>query len=108
MFVVYVGSILHHAAVAGLGGRARPAGFHPGHRAVAVVHRAVRQLRRGLAEGRSKAQAASLRGLKKTTWAKKLTGEYQPAPPRTACPGTRPKPRTCARARGVLVEAGDT
>ena len=29
-----------------------------------------------LAEGRSKAQAASLRGLKKKTWAKKLEGEY--------------------------------
>ncbi len=30
-----------------------------------------------LAEGRSKAQAASLRGLKKKTWAKKLEGEYR-------------------------------
>ena len=32
-----------------------------------------------LAEGRSKAQAASLRGLKQSTWAKKLSGKYDPS-----------------------------
>jgi K+-transporting ATPase ATPase B chain len=46
-----------------------------------------------MAEGRSKAQAASLRGLKKSTWAKKLAEPRQAARP--WCPS---RPRTCARA----------
>jgi K+-transporting ATPase ATPase B chain len=50
-----------------------------------------------LAEGRSKAQAASLRGLKKETWAKKLKG---PRPPPS---GIRSRQRTCAKATVVLV-----
>jgi K+-transporting ATPase ATPase B chain len=73
MFVVYVGSIFTTLlACRPWVARARPAACSSSRRAVAVVHRAVRQLRRGLAEGRSKAQAASLRGLKQTGWAKKL------------------------------------
>jgi K+-transporting ATPase ATPase B chain len=54
-----------------------------------------------LAEGRSKAQAASLRGLKKKTWAKKLEGERH---------GSKWHPLEADALRKgavVLVEAGD-
>ena len=60
-----------------------------------------------LAEGRSKAQAASLRGLKKQTWAKKLMHEYRPGVPRTEMkwhPLEADGPR---KGDIVLVEAGD-
>jgi K+-transporting ATPase ATPase B chain len=55
-----------------------------------------------LAEGRSKAQAASLRGLKRQTWAKRC--HYQPAA--GSCNGTRWR-RRAAQGDMVLVEAGD-
>jgi potassium-transporting ATPase ATP-binding subunit len=74
MFVVYVGSILTTLlAIQALGGEGEaPAGF--------IIAIAVwlwftvlfANFAEALAEGRSKAQAASLRGLKKETWAKKL------------------------------------
>ncbi|GMV56235.1 MAG: potassium-transporting ATPase ATP-binding subunit [Betaproteobacteria bacterium] len=74
MFVVYVGSLLTTAlwldALAGRG--EAPAGF-----ILAVAFWLwftvlFANFAEALAEGRSKAQAASLRGLKKATWAKKL------------------------------------
>lgn len=74
MFVVYVGSILTTLlAIQALGGEGEaPAGFII---AVAVwlwFTVLFANFAEALAEGRSKAQAASLRGLKKETWAKKL------------------------------------
>ena len=72
MFVVYVGSAFTTALAA-----ARPDGFTV---AVAVwlwFTVLFANFAEALAEGRSKAQAASLRGLKKKTWAKKLEGAYR-------------------------------
>lgn len=61
-----------------------------------------------LAEGRSKAQAASLRKLKQQTWAKKLSGEYR----RTEAPNVRswlPCEATQLRKGDVIwVVAGET
>jgi K+-transporting ATPase ATPase B chain len=54
-----------------------------------------------LAEGRSKAQAASLRGLKKKTWAKKLEGE------RHGSPWHPLEADALRKGAVVLVEAGD-
>ncbi|WP_374690227.1 potassium-transporting ATPase subunit KdpB [Accumulibacter sp.] len=75
MFVVFIGSILTTlAAVPALGG--------PGQESTAFVLGVAIWLwftvlfanfAEALAEGRSKAQAASLRGLKKETWAKRLS-----------------------------------
>ena len=74
MFVVYVGSILTTVLwTQALGGQGEaPAGFIL---AVALwlwFTVLFANFAEALAEGRSKAQAASLRGLKKETWAKKL------------------------------------
>jgi len=74
MFVVYVGSILTSmlAAQAAGGGGEAPFGFVL---AVALwlwFTVLFANFAEALAEGRSKAQAQSLRGLKKQTWAKKL------------------------------------
>ena len=74
MFVVYVGSILTTVLwVQALSGQGEaPAGFIL---AVALwlwFTVLFANFAEALAEGRSKAQAASLRGLKKETWAKKL------------------------------------
>jgi K+-transporting ATPase ATPase B chain len=93
MFVVYIGSIL--TTLLWLQsyqnpGKA-PIRLYPGGRSLAVVHRVIRQLRRSMAEGRSKAQAASLRSLKKSSWAKKLRGTA-PWHPMAARAGLR----TCA------------
>ncbi|MBW0172560.1 MAG: potassium-transporting ATPase subunit KdpB [Hydrogenophaga sp.] len=61
-----------------------------------------------LAEGRSKAQAASLRGLKRQTWAKKLDGTYERAVPRTAMKWLPLEADALRKGDVVLVEAGDT
>ncbi|MDD5248482.1 MAG: potassium-transporting ATPase subunit KdpB [Rhodocyclaceae bacterium] len=81
MFVVFVGSILTTAlwvqALAGQG--EAPAGFIL---AVALwlwFTVLFANFAEALAEGRSKAQAASLRSLKKETWAKKLKGPHATA-----------------------------
>ncbi len=60
-----------------------------------------------LAEGRSKAQAASLRGLKKKTWAKKLEGDYRRGAPRTEMTWHPIEADSLRRGDIVLVEAGD-
>ncbi|WP_062473828.1 potassium-transporting ATPase subunit KdpB [Variovorax boronicumulans] len=57
-----------------------------------------------LAEGRSKAQAASLRGLRKDTWAKKLKDQQQPHHGASWLPEQAPNLR---KGDVVLVEAGD-
>jgi K+-transporting ATPase ATPase B chain len=75
MFVVYVGSILTTALGAGdQGGRVKPpkAGFILAIALWLWFTVLFANFAEALAEGRSKAQAASLRGLKKETWAKKL------------------------------------
>ena len=61
-----------------------------------------------LAEGRSKAQAASLRGLKKQTWAKRLEGgTYQGGLPRSALSWLPIEADNLRKGAIVLVEAGD-
>jgi K+-transporting ATPase ATPase B chain len=76
MFVVYVGSIL--TTLLGLGALAGPAeapvGFILAIAAWLWFTVLFANFAEALAEGRSKAQAASLRGLKKSTWAKR----YEP------------------------------
>jgi K+-transporting ATPase ATPase B chain len=91
MFVVYVGSILTTAvwvqAIAGQGGTvvAERPGFILAIALWLWFTVLFANFAEALAEGRSKAQAASLRGLKKETWAKKLkeplaTAEWHTVP----------------------------
>jgi K+-transporting ATPase ATPase B chain len=61
-----------------------------------------------LAEGRSKAQAAALRGLKRQTWSKKLDGSYDRNTPRTAMKWLPLEADNLRKGDVVLVEAGDT
>jgi len=60
-----------------------------------------------LAEGRSKAQAASLRGLKKATWSKKLEGEYKGGTLRTTMKWHPLEADSLRKGDVVLIEAGD-
>ena len=60
-----------------------------------------------LAEGRSKAQAASLRGLKKKTWAKKLEGAYQGGTLRTTMKWHPLEADALRKGDTVLAESGD-
>ena len=105
MFVVYIGSILttllwlHTLQFAGDSGMG--AGFVL---AVAVwlwFTVLFANFAEALAEGRSKAQAASLRGLRKDTWAKKLK---EPRYGSTFLPEQAPNLR---KGDVVLIEAGD-
>lgn len=103
MFVVYIGSIvttlLGLQALQGQG--EAPAGFIL---AVAVwlwFTVLFANFAEALAEGRSKAQAASLRGLKKSTWAKKLKE------PRHGANWLPEQAENLRRGDVVLVEAGD-
>ena len=77
MFVVYLGSILTTLLfVQALGGQGEaPAGFILAISLWLWFTVLFANFAEALAEGRSKAQAASLRGLKKSTWAKKLNGK---------------------------------
>jgi potassium-transporting ATPase ATP-binding subunit len=61
-----------------------------------------------LAEGRSQAQAASLRGLKRKTWAKKLDGAFKAGTPRTAMRWLPIEAESLRKGDVVLIEAGDT
>jgi K+-transporting ATPase ATPase B chain len=104
MFVVYVGSILTTAlwlqAVAGAG--EAPAGFIL---AVALwlwFTVLFANFAEALAEGRSKAQAASLRGLKTETSARKL------AEPHAAAKWTTVSATDLRKGDTVLVQTGDT
>lgn len=72
MFVVYVGSAFTTALAA-----AQPDVFTIGVTIWLWFTVLFANFAEAMAEGRSKAQAASLRGLKKKTWAKKLQGEYR-------------------------------
>ena len=81
MFVVYIGSIITTALfVQALGGQGEaPAGFILAISLWLWFTVLFANLAEALAEGRSKAQAASLRTLKKETWAKKLEEPHQGA-----------------------------
>lgn len=66
------------------------------------------QFAEALAEGRSQAQAASLRGLKRKTWAKKLDGGFARGTPRSALRWLPLEAENLRKGDVVLVEAGDT
>ena len=103
MFVVYVGSALTTALWF-----ARPDGFTL---AVALwlwFTVLFANFAEALAEGRSQAQAASLRGLKRKTWAKKLDGAFKAGTPRTAMRWLPIEAESLRKGDVVLIEAGDT
>jgi K+-transporting ATPase ATPase B chain len=103
MFVVWVGSAFTTALAA-----ARPSAFATAIALWLWFTVLFANFAEALAEGRSKAQAASLRGLKKKTWAKKLDGEYRPQLPRDAMHWLPCEAELLRRGDVVLVEAGDT
>ena len=103
MFVVYVGSAFTTALAA-----SKPEGFTA---AVALwlwFTVLFANFAEAMAEGRSKAQAASLRGLKKQTWAKKLDGQFDRTTPRTDLTWLPLEATNLRKGDVVLVEAGDT
>jgi potassium-transporting ATPase ATP-binding subunit len=101
MFVVYLGSAFTTALAI-----AQPSGF-----TIAVTlwlwfTVLFANFAEALAEGRSKAQAASLRGLKKETWAKVLD-DWRIRAPREALAWHPREAGTLRRGELVLIEAGD-
>jgi K+-transporting ATPase ATPase B chain len=104
MFVVYVGSILTTVIwVQALTGQGEaPAGFILAISLWLWFTVLFANFAEALAEGRSKAQAASLRGLKKATWAKKLKDPNSAAEWHTV-PATDLRKGDC-----ILVSASDT
>ncbi|MFG6416553.1 potassium-transporting ATPase subunit KdpB [Roseateles sp. DC23W] len=101
MFVVYLGSAFTTALSI-----AQPSGF-----TVAVTlwlwfTVLFANFAEALAEGRSKAQAASLRGLKKETWAKVAEG-WAPGTSRDALQWHPREAGTLRKGEVVLIEAGD-
>ncbi len=103
MFVVYVGSAFTTALAA-----ARPEAFTIGVAVWLWFTVLFANFAEALAEGRSKAQAASLRGLKKKTWAKKLEGDYQHGTERTSMKWHPLEADSLRKGDVVLIEAGDT
>ena len=103
MFVVYVGSAFTTAL-----SLAQPSLFTIGVAVWLWFTVLFANFAEALAEGRSKAQAASLRGLKKQTWAKKLEGEYRRGEPRTAMKWHPLEADNLRKGDIVLIEAGDT
>ncbi|MDQ7975231.1 MAG: potassium-transporting ATPase subunit KdpB [Rhodocyclaceae bacterium] len=105
MFVVYIGSILTTVLWAHTLSFPGDTGMRPGFvLAIAVwlwFTVLFANFAEALAEGRSKAQAASLRGLRKDTWAKKLKGEHRDS---GFLPVQAPDLR---KGDVVLVDAGD-
>ncbi|WP_049240198.1 potassium-transporting ATPase subunit KdpB [Serratia marcescens] len=104
MFVVYIGSLLTTAIwLAILTGQTDGAAAFTGSVALWLWFTVLfANFAEALAEGRSKAQAESLKGTKKTSWAKKLAGPRRD--------GTTEKVAAESLRKGdiVLVEAGDT
>ncbi|MES2717853.1 MAG: potassium-transporting ATPase subunit KdpB [Pseudomonadota bacterium] len=107
MFVVYVGSAFTTALAA-----AQPDAFTVGVAVWLWFTVLFANFAEAMAEGRSKAQAASLRGLKKKTWAKRLEtqlqGGYRRGEPRTAMQWHPLEADSLRKGDTVLVEAGDT
>jgi K+-transporting ATPase ATPase B chain len=103
MFVVYVGSILTTLlAIQALGGEGEaPTGFIVAITVWLWFTVLFANFAEALAEGRSKAQAASLRGLKKETWAKKLQA------PQYGAPWQLVQGSDLRKGDLVVVEAGD-
>lgn len=104
MFVVYIGSILTTAIwLAILTGQTDGAAAFTGSVSLWLWFTVLfANFAEALAEGRSKAQAESLKGTKKTSWAKKLAGPRRD--------GATEKVAADSLRKGdiVLVEAGDT
>ncbi|WP_305729959.1 potassium-transporting ATPase subunit KdpB [Variovorax sp. dw_308] len=105
MFVVYIGSILTTLlwlhALSFEGGTGMPPGFVLAISVWLWFTVLFANFAEALAEGRSKAQAASLRGLRKDTWAKKLNAPHHKA-------GFLPEQAPNLRKGDlVLVETGD-
>ncbi len=103
MLVVYVGSAFTTALAA-----AEPGRFTIGVAVWLWFTVLFANFAEALAEGRSKAQAASLRGLKKATWAKKLEGEYRQGDARTTMKWHPLEADSLRKGNVVLIEAGDT
>ncbi|HEJ7916779.1 potassium-transporting ATPase subunit KdpB [Serratia marcescens] len=104
MFVVYIGSILTTAIwLAILTGQTDDAAAFTGSVALWLWFTVLfANFAEALAEGRSKAQAESLKGTKKTSWAKKLAG------PRRDGATEKVAAESLRKGDIVLVEAGDT
>lgn len=104
MFVVYIGSILTTAIwLAILTGQTDGAAAFTGSAALWLWFTVLfANFAEALAEGRSKAQAESLKGTKKTSWAKKLAG------PRRDGATEKVAAESLRKGDIVLVEAGDT
>jgi K+-transporting ATPase ATPase B chain len=102
MFVVYVGSAFTSALAF-----AQPGPFSAGVAVWLWFTVLFANFAEALAEGRSKAQAASLRGLKKRTWAKRLEGAFDRAIPRTAMKWHPLEADSLRKGDIVLIEAGD-
>ncbi|MGK8844693.1 potassium-transporting ATPase subunit KdpB [Serratia marcescens] len=104
MFVVYIGSILTTAIwLAILTGQTDGAATFTGSVALWLWFTVLfANFAEALAEGRSKAQAESLKGTKKTSWAKKLAG------PRRDGATEKVAAESLRKGDIVLVEAGDT
>jgi potassium-transporting ATPase ATP-binding subunit len=103
MFVVYIGSVLTTVLwVQALAGRGEAPSWFIFNIALWLWFTVLfANLAEALAEGRSKAQAAALRGLKQTVWAKRLADPAQ----RTATTAVRAD--DLRRGDVVLIEAGD-
>ncbi|MGQ6598281.1 potassium-transporting ATPase subunit KdpB [Serratia sp. IR-2025] len=104
MFVVYIGSILTTAIwLAILTGQTDGAAAFTGSVSLWLWFTVLfANFAEALAEGRSKTQAESLRGTKKTSWAKKLAG------PRRDGATEKVAAESLRKGDIVLVEAGDT
>ncbi|MCO5978763.1 potassium-transporting ATPase subunit KdpB [Ideonella oryzae] len=101
MFVVYVGSAFTTALAI-----AQPSLFTLGVALWLWFTVLFANFAEALAEGRSKAQAASLRGLKRQTWAKRLT-HYQRGLPREQLQWHPLEADALRKEEHVLIEAGD-
>ncbi len=103
MFVVYVGSLLTTALwVQALGGRGEAPAWFIFNIALWLWFTVLfANFAEALAEGRSKAQAAALKGLKQTVWAKRL------AEPNDRQHLVRVRADNLRRGNVVLIEAGD-
>ena len=103
MFVVYVGSAVTTAMAV-----AQPSLFNVTVALWLWFTVLFANFAEALAEGRSKAQAASLRGLKKKTFANKLEGNYDRAVGRTAMRWQALEADRLRKGDVVLIEAGET
>ncbi len=102
MFVVFVGSAFTTALAL-----AEPTAFTASVALWLWITVLFANFAEAMAEGRSKAQAASLRGLKKQTWSKRLEGDYVAGTARSAMQWHPLEADSLRKGHIVLVEAGD-